>query len=63
VWLAVAACALYLAGAVVYAVERPNPLPGTFGYHDVFHLFVIAAAATSFLDVALFVLPVARTVT
>lgn len=56
VWLACATACLYLVGAVVYALERPDPVPGIFGYHDVFHLFVIAAATTSFLNVALFVL-------
>ncbi len=36
--------ALYTVGAVVYATRRPNPAPQVFGYHEVFHLFVIAAA-------------------
>src|SRR5215212_2547828 len=35
---------LYTAGAVVYATQRPNPNPAVFGYHEVFHLFVIVAA-------------------
>src|SRR6476646_1717639 len=39
---------LYTAGAIVYAVQRPNPNPAVFGYHEVFHLFVIAAAAAHF---------------
>lgn len=36
---------IYSLGAVVYARRWPNPDPETFGYHEVFHLFVIAAAA------------------
>jgi hemolysin III len=48
---------LYTAGAVVYAVQRPNPIPATFGYHEVFHLFVIAAAIAHFSAVAFFALP------
>jgi hemolysin III len=40
--------ALYIAGAVVYARKRPDPAPRTFGWHEVFHLFVIAAAASHF---------------
>jgi hemolysin III len=49
--------ALYTAGAVVYATQRPDPNPAVFGYHEVFHLFVIAAAAIHFTTIALFALP------
>jgi len=45
---------LYTAGAVVYATQRPNPVPATFGYHEVFHLLVIAAAIAHFSVVAFF---------
>jgi hemolysin III len=48
---------LYTAGAVVYATQRPNPVPATFGYHEVFHLLVIAAAVAHFSAVAFFALP------
>ena len=48
---------LYTAGAVVYATQRPNPNPAIFGYHEVFHLFVIAAAVAHFSAVAFFALP------
>lgn len=48
---------LYTAGAVVYAVQRPDPSPAVFGYHEVFHLFVIAAAIAHFSAVAFFALP------
>ena len=47
---------LYTAGAVVYATGRPNPSPTYFGYHEVFHLFVIGAAALHFAAVAMFAL-------
>jgi len=50
---------LYSAGAVVYAVQRPNPNPRIFGYHEVFHLLVIAAAAAHFVAIAFFALPAA----
>jgi len=50
---------LYTAGAIVYATQRPNPNPRVFGYHEVFHLFVILAAAAHFAAVAFFVLPAA----
>lgn len=48
---------LYTLGAVVYATQRPNPSPAVFGYHEIFHLFVIAAAVAHFSAVAFFVLP------
>jgi hemolysin III len=50
---------LYTVGAVVYATQRPNPNPRVFGYHEVFHLFVIAAAAAHFAAIAFFALPAA----
>lgn len=45
---------LYTAGAVVYARRRPDPAPRVFGYHEVFHVLVIAAAAVHFAAVALY---------
>ncbi|MGH2981855.1 MAG: PAQR family membrane homeostasis protein TrhA [Solirubrobacterales bacterium] len=48
---------LYTAGAVVYATQRPNPNPAVFGYHEIFHLLVIAAAAAQFGAIAFFALP------
>jgi hemolysin III len=44
---------LYTVGAVVYARRRPDPAPRVFGYHEVFHALVIAAAAVQFAAVAL----------
>lgn len=55
--LVIAGGVLYTAGAVVYATQRPNPNPAIFGYHEVFHLFVIAAAVAHFSAVAFFALP------
>ncbi len=49
--------ALYVTGAVVYAAGRPDPSPAVFGYHEVFHVLVIAAAATHFAAIALFAVP------
>jgi hemolysin III len=50
---------LYTAGAVVYARGKPDPAPAVFGYHEVFHALVIAAAALQYAVVAFFVLPAA----
>jgi hemolysin III len=43
---------LYTVGAVVYALRRPNPLPKVFGYHEIFHVLVIAAAAAHYAAIA-----------
>jgi hemolysin III len=48
---------LYTLGAVVYALRRPDPVPAVFGYHEVFHALVIAAAALQYAVVAFFVVP------
>ncbi|HZJ25699.1 MAG TPA: hemolysin III family protein [Acidimicrobiia bacterium] len=50
---------LYTAGAVVYARKRPDPIPAVFGYHEVFHALVIAAAAAHYAVIAGYVLPAA----
>ena len=49
--------ALYTAGAVVYARRWPDPRPEVFGYHEIFHLLVIAAAAAQFAAVAIYAIP------
>ena len=49
----------YIAGAVVYALRRPDPLPTVFGYHEIFHSLVLVAAAAHFSTIAFFALPAA----
>lgn len=57
--LAVAALALggilYSAGGVIYARKRPDPVPGVFGYHELFHALVIAAAGLQYAVVAFWI--------
>lgn len=36
---------LYSVGAIVYATKKPDPWPDTFGFHEIFHAFVIAGCA------------------
>jgi hemolysin III len=48
--------ALYSVGAVVYAAKWPNPFPRTLGFHEIFHLLVVAAAVTQFVAVSLVVM-------
>lgn len=48
---------LYTAGAVIYARESPDPKPAVFGYHEIFHVLVLAAATTHFAAIAIYALP------
>ncbi len=48
---------LYTVGAIVYAAGRPNPFPRVFGYHEVFHLLVIAGSALHYSLVAIYLMP------
>jgi hemolysin III len=48
---------LYTAGAVVYATQRPDPNPAVFGYHEIFHVLVLAAIAAHFTAIAIYALP------
>lgn len=45
----------YSVGAVIYALKRPDPFPQVFGYHEIWHLFVLAGAAAHFVLIAQFV--------
>jgi hemolysin III len=47
---------LYSVGGVIYARQRPDPAPTVFGYHELFHLLVIIAAALQYAVVAFWVL-------
>ncbi|MFN2518817.1 MAG: hemolysin III family protein [Jatrophihabitantaceae bacterium] len=47
---------LYTAGGVVYSLKRPNPLPGVFGFHEVFHLCTLVAAGCHYVAIWLAVL-------
>jgi hemolysin III len=48
---------LYTVGAAIYAARRPDPWPRVFGFHELFHAFVIAAAVAHFVALAGWVIP------
>lgn len=50
-WL-VAGGVAYSVGAVIYATRRPNPLPGRFGFHEIWHFFVIGGASLHYTLIA-----------
>jgi hemolysin III len=55
--LVVVGGAFYTSGAVIYAFKRPDPRPAVFGYHELFHVCTLAAAACQYVAIAFFVLP------
>lgn len=44
---------LYTVGGLVYGLKRPNPYPTWFGFHEVFHVFVVAAFACHYVAASL----------
>ena len=49
--------AFYTAGAIVYAARKPDPVPGVFGYHEVFHACTVVGATLHFVVVVAYALP------
>jgi hemolysin III len=47
----------YTVGAVIHAARRPDPWPEVFGYHELFHVFVLVALVLHFAAIAFVVLP------
>lgn len=47
---------LHTIGGVIYALKRPDPWPTIFGFHEVFHLFVIGGIACHYVMIAFFTL-------
>jgi hemolysin III len=48
---------LYTAGAIVFATRKPDPAPSTFGYHEIWHAFMVAAACCHYAMILLIILP------
>jgi hemolysin III len=46
-WL-IAGGLAYTVGAVIYAQQRPDPFPGRFGHHEIWHLLVLAGSGCHF---------------
>jgi hemolysin III len=51
---------LYAVGGVIYAVKRPDPFPSVFGYHEIFHLLVIAGGVAFGSVIWFWVVPFTR---
>ncbi|MFN8625930.1 MAG: hemolysin III family protein [Candidatus Binatia bacterium] len=47
----------YTAGAVIYGLRRPDPYPERLGFHEIFHVFVLAGSALHFVFIARYIAP------
>lgn len=47
-WLLLAGGVAYTAGGIIYALKKPNPVPGFFGFHEIFHLLILLGATLHF---------------
>ena len=43
-WLLLAGGVAYTGGGLIYALKKPNPVPGFFGFHEIFHLLILIGA-------------------
>ena len=50
-WL-VAGGVAYMVGSLVYSLKKPNPFPPHFGFHEIWHLFVLLGSFCQFMSVA-----------
>ena len=57
IFLLLAGGIMYSAGAVIFYIEKPNPLPGKFGFHEIWHLFVLTGAVLHYLFMFFIALP------
>jgi len=57
-WWMLAGGLIFTLGAVVYASKKPDFFPGVFGFHEVWHIFVILGALAHYIAVLLYVAPV-----
>jgi hemolysin III len=56
VWL-LAGGLFFTGGAVVYTLKKPNPFPGVFGFHEIWHIFVILGAFSHFALMLMYIAP------
>lgn len=47
----------YTIGAIIFGLEKPNPLPGKFGFHEIWHVAVLVGALMHYIFLYKFVLP------
>jgi len=58
--LLVVSCSIYFVGALALGARIPDPLPGVFGYHEVWHVVVVVCSALQYVIVVGFAIPAAK---
>jgi len=48
---------VYTVGALIYATKRLNFFPNRFGFHEIFHLFIVAGSVTHYLMIVFYIIP------
>jgi hemolysin III len=61
VWLFLGG-AFYTIGAFIYITKRMDFIPGVFGFHEVWHIFVILGSMSHFVSILLYIAPIPRIV-
>ena len=56
IWLA-AGGIIFTLGAVVYITKTMDFVPGVFGFHEIWHIFVILGALAHFIMIAIYIAP------
>ncbi len=46
---------LFTAGAVIYVLKKPNPWPGVFGFHEIWHIFIILGCLAHYILIATYI--------
>ncbi|MHA1475818.1 MAG: PAQR family membrane homeostasis protein TrhA [Promethearchaeota archaeon] len=41
----------YTIGAIIYKLKKPNPLPGKFGFHEIFHIWILIGAFLQYIPI------------
>ncbi len=59
-WLIAAGGVIYTLGALIFVFKRPDPFPRVFGYHEIFHIFVLGGCALHFWAIWFELLPTLR---
>ena len=46
-WIAIGGL-FYTIGGIIYGIKKPDPIPGVFGFHEIFHIFVMLGSGSHF---------------
>lgn len=55
-WIALGGL-FYTVGAVIYAIKKPDPFPKIFGFHEIWHIFVLLGSFCHFWSIYVYLSP------